>query len=60
MPVYTQKSTKHGGVFEDASFARRIAEIEAKTAEPGFWNDQETVEKTMSTLKSLKSRYEPW
>jgi peptide chain release factor 2 len=51
---------KHGGVFEDAEFPRRIAEIEAKTAESGFWNDQETVEKTMTALKSLKNRYEPW
>ena len=51
---------KHGGVFEDASFAQRIAEIEDKTAEPGFWNDQETVDKTMTQLKSLKNRYEPW
>ena len=51
---------KHGGVFEDASFAQRIGEIEAKTAEPGFWNDSEAVEKTMASLKSLKNRYEPW
>jgi peptide chain release factor 2 len=51
---------KHGGVFEDASFGQRIAEIEAKTAEPDFWNDAETVEKTMTVLKSLKNRYEPW
>jgi peptide chain release factor 2 len=51
---------KPGGVFEDASFARRIAEIEAKTAEPLFWNDTAGAEKTMSELKSLKNRYEPW
>jgi peptide chain release factor 2 len=50
----------HGGVFEDASFAQRIVEIEAKTSEPGFWNDSELVEKTMASLKSLKNRYEPW
>jgi len=51
---------KHGGVFEDASFAQRIGEIEAKTAQPGFWNDSDAVEKTMTSLKSLKNRYEPW
>jgi len=51
---------KHGGGFEDASFAQRIAEMEAKTTEPGFWNDQEAVEKTMASMKSLKNRYEPW
>jgi len=51
---------KHGGVFEDADFAGKIAGTEAKTAEPGFWNDQETVEKTVALLKNLKNRYEPW
>jgi len=51
---------KHGGVFEDASFAQRIAELEARTAEPGFWNDTEAVDKTMISLKGLKNRYEPW
>ena len=51
---------KHGGVFEDADFAGRIAGIEAKTAEPGFWNDSDAAEKTMTSLKSLKNRYEPW
>ena len=60
MQIYTKKSTKHGGVFEDAGFAGRIAGIEEKTAEPGFWSDQETVEKTVAALKSLKNRYEPW
>jgi len=49
-----------GGVFEDASFAARITELESITAEPGFWNDQEKVEKTVASLKSLKNRYEPW
>jgi len=51
---------KHGGVFEDANFAQRIADLEAKSSEPGFWNDQENVDKTMASLKSLKNRYEPW
>jgi peptide chain release factor 2 len=60
LTIYSQKSTRHGGVFEDASFSQRIAEIEEKTAQPGFWNDQESVEKTMSALKALKNRYEPW
>jgi len=60
LKICLKKSTRHGGVFEDASFAQRIADIEAKTAEPGFWNDQENVEKTVASLKSLKNRYEPW
>jgi peptide chain release factor 2 len=51
---------KPGGVFEDASFGQRIAAIEAKTGETGFWNDTAAAEKTMAELKSLKNRYEPW
>jgi len=58
--ICSKKLMKHGGVFEDAKFAQRITEIEAKTAEPGFWNDQENVDKTMASLKSLRNRYEPW
>ena len=60
LPVYWKKSTKPGGVFEDAAFAQRITETEARIAEPDFWNNPEAAEKTISTLKSLKTRYEPW
>jgi len=58
--IYLKKLTKLGGVFEDAKFAQRITELEEKTAQPGFWNDQENVDKTMALMKSLKNRYEPW
>jgi peptide chain release factor 2 len=49
-----------GGVFEDASFGRRIAELEAKAGEEHFWNDTARAEKLMGELKTLKARYEPW
>jgi peptide chain release factor 2 len=29
-------------------------------SEPGFWNDTAAAEKTMSCLKGLRNRYEPW
>jgi len=51
---------KHGGGFEAAGFASQIAEIEQKSAQPGFWNDSAAAEKTMSALKTLKNRIEPW
>ena len=59
------KSTKPGGVFDSpgqgkSSIAQRIAEIEAKAGEPGFWNDAGAAEKLMGELKALKARYEPW
>jgi peptide chain release factor 2 len=49
-----------GGVFDPASFERRIAEIEARSAEADFWNDVPAAEKTMVDLKALKARIEPW
>jgi peptide chain release factor 2 len=57
--------TKHGGVFDRPAagqkpLGERIAEIEARAAEPGFWNDQGGAEKAMGELKALKNRYEPW
>jgi peptide chain release factor 2 len=42
------------------SIGQRIAEIEAKAGEPGFWNDAGAAEKLMGELKALKGRYEPW
>jgi len=37
-----------------------ITGLEAKTAEPDFWNDSAAAEKVMSELKGLRQRYEPW
>jgi len=37
-----------------------IETLEQKTAAPEFWNDREQAEKTLSQLKRLKDRYEPW
>jgi peptide chain release factor 2 len=51
---------KHGGVFEDAAFAQRIAEQEQKTGANDFWNDTAAAEKVMGELKALKNRYDPW
>ncbi|MDR2607804.1 MAG: peptide chain release factor 2 [Treponema sp.] len=45
---------------EEADFARRIKDIESKTGAPDFWNDSALAEKTMTELKALKNRYEPW
>ncbi|MFP4373109.1 MAG: peptide chain release factor 2 [Spirochaetaceae bacterium] len=37
-----------------------IETLEQKTAAPEFWNDREKAERTMSELKRLRDRYEPW
>ncbi|MHC5036537.1 MAG: PCRF domain-containing protein, partial [Planctomycetota bacterium] len=36
-----------------------MARLERRLAEPGFWEDQETAQTTLSRLKDLKSRMEP-
>jgi peptide chain release factor 2 len=45
---------------EQPSFKQRISELESKTLESDFWKDTSKAEKTMSSLKALKNRYEPW
>nr|WP_223292765.1 peptide chain release factor 2 [Breznakiella homolactica] len=61
-PIQELKARIHDtwGVFEDASFGKKIAELEEQTAAEGFWNDSAQAEKTMGQLKGLKARYEPW
>ena len=49
-----------GGVFEDADFSSRIAELEKKTGEADFWSDSGRAEKVLGELKALRTRYEPW
>jgi peptide chain release factor 2 len=51
---------KPGGVFEDASFAQRIATLEYKTGASDFWTDSAAAEKVMGEIKTLKNRYDPW
>jgi peptide chain release factor 2 len=51
---------KPGGVFEDAGFDKRIADIEKRAGEENFWNDTAAAEKAMTELKALKNRCEPW
>jgi peptide chain release factor 2 len=53
-----------GGVFEKPvsgkPLAQRIKELEEASGAPDFWNDPAGAEKTMSELKAVKSRFEPW
>ena len=49
-----------GGVFDVASIEKSIAEKEAKSAEPGFWNDAQKASKLMSDVKQLRDRIENW
>ena len=51
---------KSGGVFDPAAIKAKITEKEDFTGSPGFWNDTKKAEKTMSELRALKNRVEPW
>jgi peptide chain release factor 2 len=37
----------------------RLAELEARMAQPGFWDIQETAQKTVQELKALRAQVEP-
>lgn len=49
-----------GGVFDSDAIYKKIAEQEALTTEPSFWENQEKAQKVMSKIRALKSRVEPW
>jgi peptide chain release factor 2 len=61
---FPQKYSTPGGVFEEPASGKplsaRIAELEEAAGRSGFWNDTAAAEKTMSELKALKGRFEPW
>jgi peptide chain release factor 2 len=59
-PGKSDVASSKSDVASGKSIAARIAEIEVKAAESGFWDDGAAAEKIMGELKSLKSRYEPW
>ncbi len=49
-----------GGVFDSDEIYRKIAEKEALSNEPGFWDDNAKATKVMNDIKMLKGRIEPW
>ena len=51
---------KSGGIFDSAAIESKIAEKEALTGEPGFWDNPQKAEKVMGDIKALKARIEPW
>lgn len=49
-----------GGVFDVDDINKKIAEKEALTTAPGFWDDNAKAKKIMNDIKLLKGRIEPW
>ncbi|MBI4341025.1 MAG: peptide chain release factor 2 [Candidatus Omnitrophica bacterium] len=48
-----------GGIFDLDGLSRRIADIERTMAQSDFWSDQERANRTIQTLKALKSQRDP-
>ncbi|HNY15885.1 MAG TPA: peptide chain release factor 2 [Treponemataceae bacterium] len=48
------------GRLDAPAIKAKIAEKEDFSATPDFWNDAKKAEKTMSELRALKNRVEPW
>lgn len=52
---WTKRSPSSGGLFDVEALERRVAELESKIAEAGFWDDQEKAQKTLKRLSSTKA-----
>ena len=49
-----------GGGFDPDEIDKKIAEKEALTTAPGFWDDNDKATRVMNDIKMLKGRIEPW
>jgi peptide chain release factor 2 len=52
--------TRSGGIFDVAHLQRNIEELEARSAEPDFWNDSTAANKHLQKLSALKSKLNPF
>lgn len=48
-----------GGIFDGDEKLKRIDELEAQMAEPGFWDDQQAAQKVIGETNRLKSTVNP-
>lgn len=53
-------SATPGGIFDPDEIRTQIADKEAATGDPAFWNDQNKAEATMTEIKRLRDLIEPW
>ena len=49
-----------GGIFDSDALEKSIALLEEKTGDPEFWSNRSEAETTLSELKQLKGRLDPW
>ena len=60
MTVSRKTSKNLGGIFDPERLNSKIHSLEEQTAAADFWQNREHAEKILSTLKRLKSTYDPW
>lgn len=53
-------SPRSGGIFDLAQRQKQITEMEARSAEPGFWDDAAAAQDAMQRLAALRDSIEPW
>lgn len=54
------KWRRSGGVFDVPGKLARIAQLEAETGAPDFWNDAQAAQKKMQELSNLRHEVEHW
>jgi peptide chain release factor 2 len=59
-PNRTNESLNSGGVFDIDTKEREIAEFEARTQAPGFWDDNIAAQKVMREITTRKEWVEDW
>jgi len=52
-------SARSGGFFDAPALSEELAAIEARMAEPGFWDNRESAQKDMERVSSIKSKLGP-
>lgn len=55
-----KKPIPYGGGFDPDHMLSEIQVLEAKTLEPGFWDDRKGAEQLFAELNGLKDSYYPW
>ncbi|RMF80729.1 MAG: PCRF domain-containing protein, partial [Planctomycetota bacterium] len=51
--------TRSGTLFDLPTKIERIEQLSAEMEKPGFWDHQETAQKTLTELKTLRAQVEP-
>ncbi len=56
----TSESSRPGGIFDSEKIRLDIQDLERESGDPAFWNNREKAEKTLTQLKRLKDKIDPW